>query len=36
MQSMDRSLLELATAGVLDGHEAYLRASDKTLFAAWA
>jgi twitching motility protein PilT len=36
MQSMDRSLLELATAGVLDGHEAYLRASDKTLFGAWA
>lgn len=36
MQSMDRSLLELATAGTLDGHEAYLRASDKTLFGAWA
>jgi twitching motility protein PilT len=36
MQSMDRSLLELATAGILDGHEAYLRASDKTLFGAWA
>lgn len=36
MQSMDRSLLELATAGLVEGHEAYLRASDKTLFRAWA
>jgi twitching motility protein PilT len=36
MQSMDRSLLELATAGILDGREAYRRASDKTLFSAWA
>ena len=36
MQSMDRSLLELATAGLLDGREAHRRASDKTLFSAWA
>ncbi|HET8937092.1 MAG TPA: ATPase, T2SS/T4P/T4SS family [Polyangiales bacterium] len=36
MQSMDRSLLELATAGILDGREAYRRATDKTLFSAWA
>lgn len=36
MQSMDRSLLELATAGLLDGREAYRRASDKTLFSAWS
>ena len=36
MQSMDRSLLELATAGLLDGREAYRRASDKALFNAWA
>jgi twitching motility protein PilT len=35
MQSMDRSLLELATAGILDGHEAYRRAADKSLFSAW-
>jgi hypothetical protein len=33
---MDRSLLELATAGLLDGREAYRRASDKTLFSAWS
>jgi Tfp pilus assembly pilus retraction ATPase PilT len=36
MQSMDRSLLELATAGLLEGREAYRRASDKTLFSAWS
>jgi twitching motility protein PilT len=36
MQSMDRSLLELATAGVLEGREAYRRAADKSLFSAWA
>lgn len=36
MQSMDRSLLELATAGLLDGREAYRRAGDKTLFSAWS
>ena len=36
MQSMDRSLLELATAGLLDGREAFRRAHDKTLFSAWS
>lgn len=36
MQSMDRSLLELASAGLVEGREAYLRASDKALFRAWA
>jgi twitching motility protein PilT len=35
MQSMDRSLLELATAGILEGREAYRRAADKALFSAW-
>lgn len=36
MQSMDRCLLELATRGVVEGREAYVRASDKRMFAAWA
>jgi twitching motility protein PilT len=35
MQSMDRCLLDLATRGVVDGREAYVRAVDKRLFAAW-
>jgi twitching motility protein PilT len=35
MQSMDRCLLDLATRGVIDGREAYGRANDKRLFAAW-
>lgn len=36
MQSMDRCLLELATRGVVEGREAYVRATDKRMFAAWA
>jgi twitching motility protein PilT len=35
MQSMDRSLLELASAGLVEGREAYLRAADKSLFRHW-
>jgi twitching motility protein PilT len=35
MQSMDRCLLDLATRGVIDGREAYVRALDKRMFAAW-
>jgi Tfp pilus assembly pilus retraction ATPase PilT len=35
MQSMDRSLLELVSAGLVEGHEAYLRAADKSQFRAW-
>jgi twitching motility protein PilT len=35
MQSMDRSLLELATRGLIEGREAYARAIDKRAFAAW-
>ncbi|MET0390686.1 MAG: ATPase, T2SS/T4P/T4SS family [Polyangiales bacterium] len=35
MQSMDRCLLDLATRGVVEGREAFVRASDKRLLAAW-
>lgn len=35
MQSMDRCLLDLATRGQIEGREAYARATDKRLFAAW-
>jgi twitching motility protein PilT len=36
MQSMDRSLLDLASRGTIDGREAYARALDKRAFAAWS
>jgi twitching motility protein PilT len=36
MQSMDRSLLDLATRGIIEGREAYARASDKRALASWA
>ena len=36
MQTMDSALHELVTAGMIDGHEAYLKASDKKPFAQWA
>ncbi|MET0389067.1 MAG: ATPase, T2SS/T4P/T4SS family [Polyangiales bacterium] len=36
MQSMDRCLLDLATRGIIDGREAYARASDKRVLSAWA
>ncbi|MEY4575595.1 MAG: hypothetical protein RL701_298 [Pseudomonadota bacterium] len=36
MQSMDRSLLDLATRGVVEGREAYTRAVDKRLLSAWS
>jgi twitching motility protein PilT len=36
MQTMDSALLELATSGAIDGHDAYLKASDKKPFAQWA
>jgi twitching motility protein PilT len=35
MQSMDRCLLDLATRGLIEGREAYMRANDKRAFAAW-
>ena len=35
MQSMDRCLLDLATRGLIEGREAYARASDKRVLAAW-
>jgi twitching motility protein PilT len=36
MQTMDGALMELVQAGVIDGHEAYLKASDKKIFHKWA
>ena len=36
MQSMDRSLLDLATRGLVEGREAHARAIDKRAFQAWA
>jgi Tfp pilus assembly ATPase PilU len=36
MQTMDSALLDLVQDGVIDGHEAYLKASDKKPFAQWA
>jgi twitching motility protein PilT len=35
MQSMDRSLLDLANRGLVEGRDAYARAIDKRPFAAW-
>jgi twitching motility protein PilT len=35
MQSMDRCLLDLATRGLIEGREAFTRATDKRAFAAW-
>jgi twitching motility protein PilT len=36
MQSMDRSLLDLASRGLVEGREAHARAIDKRAFQAWA
>jgi twitching motility protein PilT len=36
MQTMDGALQELVQAGVIEGHEAYLKASDKKAFQQWA
>jgi twitching motility protein PilT len=36
MQTMDSALLELVHSGMIEGHEAYLKASDKKAFAQWA
>jgi twitching motility protein PilT len=36
MQTMDSALMALVQNGVIDGHEAYLKASDKKPFARWA
>ena len=36
MQTMDSALMELVQANVIDGHEAYLKASDKKAFQQWA
>ena len=36
MQTMDSALAELVQNGVIDGHEAYLKASDKKPFAQFA
>jgi len=35
MQTMDSALLALVETGVIDGHEAYLKAADKKAFAQW-
>jgi Tfp pilus assembly pilus retraction ATPase PilT len=36
MVAMDSALQGLVAAGTIDGHEAYLKASDKKPFAQWA
>lgn len=36
MQSMDSGLMKLVKQGLITGHEAYLKANDKKLFARWA
>jgi len=36
MQTMDNTLFQLAQDGIIDGHEAYLKASDKKRFQQWA
>lgn len=36
MQSMDRCLLDLATKGLIEGREAYVRATDKRAFSSWS
>jgi len=36
MQTLDSALMELVKTGVIDGHEAYLKAGDKKPFAQWA
>jgi twitching motility protein PilT len=36
MRTMDSSLMELVQANVIDGHEAYLKATDKKTFQTWA
>jgi twitching motility protein PilT len=36
MQTMDSALVELVQNGVIDGHEAYLKAADKKPFAQYA
>jgi twitching motility protein PilT len=36
MQTMDSALAELVQSGVIEGHEAYLKASDKKMFAQFA
>jgi len=36
MQTMDGALQQLLKDEVIDGHEAYLKANDKKLFARWA
>ena len=36
MQTMDNALMELVKTGVIDGHEAYMKAGDKKPFAQWA
>ena len=36
MQTMDGALMELVQADIIDGHEAYLKASDKKAFQRWA
>jgi twitching motility protein PilT len=36
MQTMDSALLALVQNDTIEGHEAYLKAADKKLFAQWA
>ena len=36
MQTMDSALLELVQTNVIEGTEAYMKASDKKAFAQWA